>query len=291
MIAARLGDRLVELSGCPPMVAHAAKIAWWRRHRPETYGQVAKFVVPGAFVAGRLCDLDATEAYVDTTYLHFSGLADTASATWSPELAAGSGVELGKAAPHRGPDRDRSGRLSARPPPGTAACCPVPRWRPGSATRRPGRSGPGSWQPGQLLDTAGTASVLALSTTAFRPDLSGTLVQMRGAVPGQWLALAYLAGGDLLRWLPEVLGAASLEAAGRGGVGVRGGRGCSSCPIWGAASCPPPPAPGGPGSASTSPRPGATWPGPSWRAWPSSTPGSWTWPAGSSPTSPPVTCG
>jgi xylulokinase len=42
-------------------------------------------------------------------------------------------------------------------------------------------------------------------------------------VPGQWLALAYLAGGDLLRWLPEVLGAACLEdlikeASGRGGA-------------------------------------------------------------------------
>jgi xylulokinase len=86
-----------------------------------------------------------------------------------------------------------------------------------------GALGAGIVAPGQLLDTAGTASVLALSTTAFRPDLSGTLVQMRGAVPGQWLALAYLAGGDLLRWLPEVLGAACLEdlikeASGRGGA-------------------------------------------------------------------------
>ena len=32
-IAERLGDRFVELTGCPPMVAHAAKIAWWRRWR------------------------------------------------------------------------------------------------------------------------------------------------------------------------------------------------------------------------------------------------------------------
>jgi len=72
-IADRLGDRLVELTGCPPMVAHAAKIAWWRRWRTEAYRSVAKFVVPSAFVAGRLCDLDASEAYVDTTHLHSAG--------------------------------------------------------------------------------------------------------------------------------------------------------------------------------------------------------------------------
>jgi xylulokinase len=209
MIAARLGDRLVELSGCPSMVAHAPKIAWWRRHRPETYAQVARFVVPGAFVAGRLCDLDATEAYVDTTYLHFSGLADTANATWSPELAEGSGVELDKL-PRIVEPTETVGRLSAA----AARDCGLAPGTPvaaGLGDTAAGALGAGIVAPGQMLDTAGTASVLALSTTSFRPDLSGTLVQMRGAVPGQWLALAYLAGGDLLRWLPEVLGAASLE--------------------------------------------------------------------------------
>ncbi len=208
-IAARLGDRLVELSGCPAMVAHAPKIAWWRRHRPEAYAAVARFVVPGAFVAGRLCDLDAAGAYVDTTYLHFTGLADTANATWSAELAAGSAVELEKLPRILGPT-DTVGRLSAA----AARDCGLPAGVPvaaGLGDTAAGALGAGIVGPGQLLDTAGTASVLALSTTAFRPDLSGTLVQMRGAVPGQWLALAYLAGGDLLRWLPEVLGAPSLE--------------------------------------------------------------------------------
>jgi xylulokinase len=208
-IAARLGDRLVELSGCPPMVAHAPKIAWWRRHRADAYATVARFVMPGAFVAGRLCDLDADEAYVDTTYLHFSGLADAAEATWSPELAAGSGVELERLPRILAPT-DLVGRLSAA----AARDCGLPAGTPvaaGLGDTAAGALGAGIVGPGQLLDTAGTASVLAMSTTAFRPDLSGTLVQMRGAVPGQWIALAYLAGGDLLRWLPQVLGASSLE--------------------------------------------------------------------------------
>ncbi len=79
-------------------------------------------------------------------------------------------------------------------------------------------------EDGQLLDTAGTASVLALSTTAFRPDLSRTLVQMRGAVPGQWISLAYLAGGDLLRWLPRVLGDPPLDRLIEEAAACPGGR-------------------------------------------------------------------
>jgi xylulokinase len=57
-----------------------------------------------------------------------------------------------------------------------------------------------------VLDTAGTAAVLGISTASYRPDVEArTLVSMRGAAPGQWIALAYLAGGNLLRWLPQAL--------------------------------------------------------------------------------------
>jgi xylulokinase len=75
-IAARMGDRVAELTGCPPMVDHAAKVAWWCKERPAAYRAVAKFVVPSAFVAGRLRELGGRDAVIDTTHLHFSGLAD-----------------------------------------------------------------------------------------------------------------------------------------------------------------------------------------------------------------------
>ena len=208
-IADRMGDRFVELTGCPPMVAHAAKIAWWRRWRAEEYRRVAKFVVPNAYVAGRLCELDAGEAYLDETHLHFSGLAEAVSATWSGELTSGVGVELAKL-PRIVSPTERVGRLSVS----AAGDCGLVSGTPvaaGLGDTAAGALGAGMVEAGQLLDTAGTASVLALSTTAFRPDFSRTLVQMRGAVPGQWISLAYLAGGDLLRWLPQVLGDPPLE--------------------------------------------------------------------------------
>jgi xylulokinase len=208
-ISSRLGGRLVELTGCPPMVAHAAKMLWWQRHRPTTFASVARFVVPSAYVAGRLCALSAEEAFIDWTHLHFSGLADAARGTWSAELADGTGIDLGRL-PRIVAPTERVGKLSATAA-GQCGLLPGTPVVAGLGDTAAGALGAGMARTAQVLDTAGTASVLSVSVADFRPDPTGTLVLMRGAVPGQWVALAYLAGGDLLRWLPQVLGGSSLE--------------------------------------------------------------------------------
>jgi xylulokinase len=209
-LAQRLGDDLVELTGCPPMVAHAPKILWWRRRHPDVYAQVASFVMPSAFVAGRLCGLTGADAYVDWTYLHFSGLADAAHGCWSAELAAEVGVELERL-PRIVAPTERVGTLTRAAArecglrPGTPVAA-------GLGDTAAGALGAGIVRPGQVLDTAGTASVLGISAPSFQPDVATrTLVLMRGALPGQWISLSYLAGGDLLRWLPPVLGATRIE--------------------------------------------------------------------------------
>ena len=209
VLAERLGDEMVELTGCPPMVAHAPKILWWRREHPDVHGAVSKWVVPSAFVAGRLCGLDAERAYVDWTHLHFSGLADAANLRWSDELTTETGIEA-LTLPRIVAPTERVGGLTAA----AAEACGLLAGTPvaaGLGDTAAGTLGAGVVQVGQAIDTAGTASVLGLSTATFRPDRTRTLVLMRGALPGQWISLAYLAGGDLLRWLPSVLGALSLE--------------------------------------------------------------------------------
>ena len=80
--------RVVELSGCPPTYSHGPKILWWRRERPGDFRRIARFVVPGAFVAARLCGLAAKDAFIDRTYLHFSNLADTRRTAWSADRAS-----------------------------------------------------------------------------------------------------------------------------------------------------------------------------------------------------------
>ncbi|HXR22447.1 MAG TPA: FGGY family carbohydrate kinase [Acidimicrobiales bacterium] len=208
-IAGRFGRKLAEVTGCPPMVDHAPKMAWWRHNRPSVYARVAKFVVPSAFVAGRLCDLPAERSYIDWTHLHFSGLADAASSTWSAELAEGADIEMGRLPRILAPTALVGGVSAA-----AAADCGLLAGTPvaaGLGDTAAGALGAGIVRAGQVLDTSGTASVLAVSTDSFQPDPSGALLMMRGAVAGQWISLSYLAGGDLLSWLPGVLGAASLD--------------------------------------------------------------------------------
>ena len=209
-IEAALGDRVTELTGCPPMVAHAPKMLWWSRRQPEIFARVNKFVVPSAFVAGRLAGLQADESFIDWTYLHFSGLADVAGGRWSAELADAIGTGTSRL-PRIVAPTEKVGTLTitAAKRCGLLAGTPLAA---GLGDTAAGALGAGVVQAGQLLDTAGTASVLAISTDRFCPDPSRTLVCMRGALPGQWFSLSYLAGGDLLTWLPRTLGAASLEA-------------------------------------------------------------------------------
>ena len=208
-LAERLGDEIVERTGCPPMVAHAPKILWWRRAHPDLHAAVAKWVMPSAYVVGRLCGLTAEQAYVDWTHLHFSGLADAAEMRWSDELTAETGVDASRL-PRIVAPTERVGGLTAE----AARACGLLAGTPvaaGLGDTAAGTLGAGVVRPGQVIDTAGTAAVLGLSTAAFRPDRTRMLVLMRGALPGQWISLAYLAGGDLLRWLTSVLGALSVE--------------------------------------------------------------------------------
>jgi len=203
-LAEEIGDDLIARTGCPPMVDHAPKIRWWRREHPDAFARTAAFVMPGGYVAGRLAGLSAADAYIDHTYLHFTGLADARAGAWSPELAAAVGVPLAKL-----PRIVEPWALVGRLTPRAAADCGL---RPGVAIAAglgdtaAGALGAGIVRPRQLLDTAGTAAVFAASTDEFRPDrLNKTLIVMRGALEGQWIALAYLSGGSLLAWFQHAL--------------------------------------------------------------------------------------
>ena len=51
---------------------------------------------PGGYVAMRLCGLDASQAFIDTSYLHFSGFADNERSRWSAALCAKFGLSMEK---------------------------------------------------------------------------------------------------------------------------------------------------------------------------------------------------
>ena len=154
-----LGDELPATSGCPAMVNHAPKIRWWRRERPEAFANTAKWVTPGGYVAGRLAGLDGREAFMDRTYLHFSALADTRAGEWSERLAGAAGAE-----PAQLPRILEPTTVIGELTPDAAADCGLPAGTPvaaGLGDTAAATLGAGVVRPGQVLDSAGTAAVLA----------------------------------------------------------------------------------------------------------------------------------
>jgi len=199
-----LGDAVVELTGCPPMVNHAPKLLWWKREHPPAYAKTAKFLMPSGYVAGKLAGLTAADAFIDRTYLHFTGLADARYGLWSDRLATALDISTDKL-PRIVEPATVIGYLTAE----AAALCGLHRGVPvaaGLGDTAAGALGAGVVRPRQLLDTAGTAAVFAASIDTFQSDTcERTLIVMRGALDGQWIALSYLSGGSLLSWFRSVL--------------------------------------------------------------------------------------
>jgi xylulokinase len=204
-LKARHADRIMALTGCPPTCNHGPKMLWWMHERPEDYRRIAKFVMPACYVAGRIAGLRADEAFIDYTFLHFTVLADAERGAWSPELCDLLGVDVARlpriVAPWEviGEVRDDAAREFGLAP-GTPIAA-------GCGDTAAGALGAGVVRPGMLLDTAGTASVLACCTDRYVADREHrALLTMRSVVPGVWNPLGYIGGGGMaLRWFRDDL--------------------------------------------------------------------------------------
>ena len=212
-LAREHGDLIVERTGCPPMLDHAPKMQWWRDERPADYERIAAFVMPGVYVAGVLAGLSCADAFIDRTYLHFTGVADARTATWSAELIAALDLD-GDKLPRIVAPQEIVGRLT----PEASARCGLPAGMPiaaGLGDTAAGALGAGIVAPGQLLDTAGTAAVLIGAVDAFSADPAHELIVMAGVLPGQWLPLNYVAGAGLcLPWLSRIAGGGTGDVTG-----------------------------------------------------------------------------
>ncbi len=193
-------DRVTALTGCPPTCNHGPKMLWWANERPADYARIVKFVTPSSYLAGRAVKLHADEAFIDHTFLHFTSVSDAAAGTWSRELCATLGIDAGRL-PKIVEPWTVVGELSSEAASdfGLKSGTPVAA---GCGDTAAGALGAGIVRPGMLLDTAGTASVLACCTDRFVADTTHrTLMVMRSVVPGIWNPLAYVGGGGLaLGW-------------------------------------------------------------------------------------------
>ncbi len=197
------GELVTALTGCPPTCDHGPKMLWWQHEHPEEYRRIARFVTPAGYVAGRMADLQAGQAFMDATFIHFSGFSDARAGAWSAELCARFGLDREKlpqiVEPWQviGEVRERAARDF-----GLAAGTPIAA---GAGDTAANALGAGIVQEGMCFDVAGTASVLAGCTSRFVADTQHrALLTMRSVIPGLWHPLAYIAGGGLaLRWFRD----------------------------------------------------------------------------------------
>jgi xylulokinase len=197
------GERVTLLTGCPPTCDHGPKMLWWKHEQPELYRRIAKFVMPGTYVAGRMAELSASQAFIDYTYIHFSAFSDARNGTWSQELCQTFDLDadklpeivapwhvIGEVKPQAAKDFGLAeGTIIAAGAGDTAA----------------NALGAGIVRPGMVFDVAGTAAVLAGCTDTFVADTHNrALLTMRSVIPGLWNPLAYIAGGGIaLRWFRD----------------------------------------------------------------------------------------
>ncbi len=197
------GELVTSLTGCPPTCDHGPKMLWWKNERPEDYRRTAKFVMPGTYVAGRMAGLKAEQAFIDYTYIHFSGFADARRGAWSDELCAIFGLDQEKLPEIVEPWRIVGEvRREAAAEFGLAEGTPIAA---GAGDTAANALGAGIVKAGMLFDVAGTAAVLAGCTDTFVADTRNrALLTMRSVIPGLWNPLAYIAGGGLaLRWFRD----------------------------------------------------------------------------------------
>ncbi len=197
------GDRVTELTGCPPTCDHGPKMLWWKHEQPEVYRRTAKFIMPGTYVAGKLAGFKADRAFIDHTYIHFSGFSDAQHGTWSHELCERFGLDMDKLPRIIDPcevvgEVSEQGAKDFGLAPGTIIAA-------GAGDTAANALGAGIVRPGMLFDVAGTAAVLAGCTDSYVADRKHrALLTMRSVIPGLWNPLAYIGGGGLaLRWFRD----------------------------------------------------------------------------------------
>jgi xylulokinase len=207
------GEDVLRRSGNAPSFNHGPKILWWKHERPVDYSRVRKFVQPSGYAAMRLCGLKAADAFIDWTYLHFSGFADNVRLAWDEDLCERLGVDAGKL-----PRISRPSAVVGEVTPEMAKACGLRtgiRVVAGCGDSTASFLACGALQEGICVDVAGTASVFAATTRSFLPDTKARVLGCcRSVLPDLWHSYAYInGGGQNLSWFRNSIAGARMTFA------------------------------------------------------------------------------
>jgi len=210
-------EAILSLSGTNLPVL-GAKTIWWKKAFPELYAKVAKFVVIGGYIAAKLGGIEIEDAFIDRTYLNFTGIADLRHDSWSEDLCSRFDIDMARL-----PRIVASNAVIGRLAPETAIECGLQAGTPivaGAGDKPAGALGAGLVSPGLVIDESASFGALSLCIDRYVPDIAHrTLENLPSPVPGLFLPSVFLNGSGLTHaWFADTFGAEEKrEAAAKGG--------------------------------------------------------------------------
>lgn len=192
-------DELVRIrSGGYPF--GAGKILWIKSDFPEIYNKIEKFINLTAYVAGKICNLNAKDAFIDYSCLTLWGLADVQNSIWDPEICKSCEIDIKKLPNILRPfeiigtikknifDTDNDIEVMV-----------------GCGDQVAGFLGSGVFNKNDIVDVTGTYTVLGYCTNEFRSDLRNKVFSViYSGIKDIYYQIAVIAaGGYTYKWFIE----------------------------------------------------------------------------------------
>ncbi len=194
-IEERVGfERLVELTGNRALTGFTApKLLWLREHEPDSYGRIARIMLPKDYVRLKLCG----EHAIDVADASGTLLFDVARRRWSDEV-----LEALEIPREWLPRVLESAEVSGTTPDGVPVAA-------GAGDQAAGALGVGAIGAGgaSLASVVlGTSGVVFSALDAYRADPQARVHVFCHAVPDRWHAMGVmLSAAGSLRWLRDTL--------------------------------------------------------------------------------------
>jgi xylulokinase len=194
----KYGDLILEKNGS--ISTFGNKILYWKRR--DEWKDIYKFIQPSAFVAGKLAGLSGEDAYMDDTFLCFSGFADLNRLEWSPELCDLMEVDHRKLPIIRKP-ADIIGTVSRKASEDTGLPEGIP-IAAGCGDQTAGFVGAGILKTGHMVDVSGTACILGASVDKYIFDEKNRILAcVKSALGDNYYLISVVLGGRTHNWFIE----------------------------------------------------------------------------------------
>jgi xylulokinase len=194
----KFGGLIIEKSGS--LSTYGNKILYWKKR--NEWRDIYKFIQPSAFVAGKLAGITGDDAYIDESFICFSGLCDLENSSWSDELCSKLEVDQ-KKLPRIIKSTEIIGELTSSASKQTGLPAGIPICA-GCGDQAAGFVGAGILTPGQMVDVSGTACILGASVERYTCDKKYmTTACMKSAVGEKYYLVSVVLGGRTHKWFVD----------------------------------------------------------------------------------------